>query len=124
MTGTVFGQRQWQLSARWYSLAGAMGEERGKNQEKLLTYFMDDPPTSTQKLGWLAVELVCVLANTIAKLQNQAVLDCKNAMFFAYCNFFLAYPVRGGLPRCPFSKACPKSTLTIEVLTICDHLLI
>ena len=67
---------------------------KGKNQD----VFNGGPPTSTQKLGWLAVELVCVLANTIAKLQNQAVLDCKNAMFFAYCNFFLTYPVRGGLP--------------------------
>ena len=76
---------------------GAMEEGRVKIM-KTADVFYERPPTSTQKLGWLAVELVCVLANTIAKLQNQAVLDCKNAMFFAYCNFFLTYPVRGGLP--------------------------
>ena len=81
---------------------GAMGEGRVKKSEKKTAdIFYGRPPTSTQKLGWLAVELVCVLANTIAKLQNQAVLDCKNAMFFAYCNFFLTYPVLGGLPQCP-----------------------
>ena len=81
---------------------GAMGEGRVKKSGKTVDVFYGRPPTSTQKLGWLAVELVvCVLANTIAKLQNQAVLDCKNAMFFAYCNFFLTYPVLGVLPQCP-----------------------
>ena len=78
------------------------GGGKGKKKSgKTVDVFYGRPPTSTQKLGWLAVELVCVLANTIAKLQNQAVLDCKNAMFFAYCNFFLTYPVLCVLPQCP-----------------------